>query len=276
MNVGFMQPMNISKPLGDVVIETSFNINIDYLRELSRALRLKKVHGFEFVRSGRDEDGGYLLLNNFKPNGIAYSFGINIDVSWDEDIANRGYQIFMYDMTIDDLPKHRPEFHFFKEGIGREKDLEKYLDTLEHFLERNGHQNRRNMILKMDVEGAEYDFLETVKSETLAQFDQIILEFHGLIRLSTLELIGKIISRLKKLNQTHQVIHIHGHNGDAAMKYEGMIFPNELEVTYANRSNYEFEDAKIILPHPLDKPNGSSIPEYILGNWNSRFNFEVM
>ncbi|MBR1421601.1 MAG: FkbM family methyltransferase [Selenomonadaceae bacterium] len=271
MNVGFIQPTNIPKPLGDVVIETSFNINIDYFRELSHALLLKKVRGFDFIRAGRDGDGGYLLLNDFKPNGIAYSFGISTDVTWDNDMANCVYQIFMYDMTIDDIPKHRPEFHFFKEGIGGKKDPIKRLDTLENFIARNGHQNQRNMILKMDVEGAEWDFLETVKSETLEQFDQIILEIHGLVLEMNVVKSGRFISRLQKLNQTHQVIHIHGHNGDAAIKLEEMIFPNCLEVTYANQKNYEFEDAEIILPHPLDKPNGSWLPEYILGNWNSRF-----
>ena len=271
MNVGFIQPTNIPKPLGDVVIETSFNINIDYFRELSHTLRLKKVRDFELIRAGKNEDGGYLLLNNFKPNGIMYSFGIANEISFDEDIANRGYQIFMYDMTIDDIPKHRPEFHFFKEGIGGKKDPIKRLDTLEHFIERNGHQNQHNMILKMDVEGAEWNFLETVKSETLDQFDQIVFEFHGLIKDIDIKSVSRFISCLQKLNQTHQVIHIHGHNGDAAIKLEEMIFPNCLEVTYANRKNYEFEDAEIILPHPLDKPNGSWLPEYILGNWNARF-----
>lgn len=271
MNVGFITPTSFDKPVKEIVFEISFSIYTDYLKELSHALRLKKVRDFELIRAGRDGDGGYLLLNNFEPNGIMYSFGIANEISFDEDIANRGYQIFMYDMTIDDIPKHRPEFHFFKEGIGRELDLSQRLDTLEHFIERNGHQNRRNMILKMDVEGAEWDFLEAVKSETLDQFDQMVFELHNLEIGIDIAKAGMIISRLKKLNQTHQVIHIHGHNGDAAIKLEEMIFPNCLEVTYANQKNYEFEDAEIILPHPLDKPNGSWLPEYILGNWNARF-----
>lgn len=271
MNVGFITPTSFDKPVKEIVFEISFPINPDYLKELSHALRLKKVRDFELIRAGRDGDGGYLLLNDFKLNGIAYSFGISTDVTWDNDMANCGYQIFMYDMTIDDLPKYRPEFHFFKEGIGGKKDPINRLDTLENFIARNGHQNRRNVILKMDVEGAEWDFLETVKSETLNQFDQIIFEFHGLVLGMNVVKSGRFISCLRKLNQTHQAIHVHGHNGDAAIKLEEMIFPNELEVTYANRANYNFYDDEVILPHPLDRPNGGWMPEYILGDWNSRF-----
>ena len=37
-------------------------------------------------------------------------------------------------MTIDDLPKHRSKFHFFKEGIGDKFDPVQRLDTLEHFI----------------------------------------------------------------------------------------------------------------------------------------------
>ena len=206
------------------------------------ALRLKRVKNYRLARAGRSYDGGYILIDNFYKNGIAYSFGIRDEISWDNDVANCGYQIFMYDMTINDLPYHRPEFHFFKEGIGGVKDPIQKLDTLENFIERNGHQNRRNMILKMDVEGAEWDFLETVKSETLKQFDQIVFEFHDLVRNLTIERIGKMISNLKKLNQTHQVIHIHANNHVAAVNYEDDLYPDCLEVTYANRASYEFEE----------------------------------
>ena len=250
----------------------------EYFIDFARKTRLRKARNFELFRAGnQNSDGGYLLLNDVEPGKIAYSFGICDDVTWNEDIANRGYQIFMYDMTINDLPKHRPEFHFFKEGIGREKDSEKHLDTLEHFIERNGHQNQRNMILKMDVEGAEWDFLETVKSETLDQFDQIIFEFHGLFheflgvpKQFNLEWIGKILSALEKLNQTHQLIHIHGHNGFPSMIYDDFYYPNLVEFTYASKSKYEFEDAEIILPHQLDRPIFPVYPELILGEWNAR------
>lgn len=245
----------------------------EYLETLVETLQIKRVKNYLLARAGNLSDGGYVMLRDLKPDGIAYSFGINNDVSWDDAVAGCGYQIFMYDMTINDLPKHRLEFHFFKEGISGKKDPINRLDTLENFLERNGHQNQRNMILKMDVEGAEWDFLETVKSETLAQFDQIVFEFHSLAIGVDLVKSGMIISRLQKLNLTHQVVHIHGNNASGAtIIFENALYPELLEVTYVNRANYEFEDAEIILPNPnIDAPNLPDRRELILGNWNARF-----
>ena len=70
MNVGFITPTSFDKPVREIVFEISFSIYTDYFRELSHALLLKKVRGFDFIRAGRDGDGGYLLLNNFKLNEI--------------------------------------------------------------------------------------------------------------------------------------------------------------------------------------------------------------
>ena len=256
-----------------IVIDLEFNWNPEQFESLTRVWQLKKIRDVDFIRAGNpDFDGGYITINDPRANKIAYSFGINQDVSWDNDMADLGYQIFMYDMTIVDLPKHRPEFHFFKEGIGYEKDPEQRLDTLENFIKRNGHENRRNMILKMDVEGAEYDFIEQVDLKTLEQFDQMTFEFHDVITVIDLERANRMISCFKKLNRTHQVIHVHGNNNGQVITYEGGIYPELLEVTFANRNNYEFVDEEINLPlRNLDSPNLPQYPEIILGNWNKRW-----
>ena len=78
---------------------------------------------------------------------IAYSFGISNDVSWDLDMVARGYEIFMYDPTINALPQENVKFHFFKEGIADAEIKDENLNTLESFIQRNGHGNKENMIL---------------------------------------------------------------------------------------------------------------------------------
>ena len=75
-----------------------------------------------------------------------------------------------------------------------------------------------------------------------SKFDQIIIELHGLI---TMEEKEDITVCLKKLNETHQVIHIHGNNMSShLLKWGDIIVPECIEVTYVNKLRYCFEEKK--------------------------------
>lgn len=210
------------------------------------------------------------MIDNFqKSGGIAYSFGINDDVSWDSDMAARGYDVFMYDPTIDSLPQENERFHFFKEGIAGEEIKAKSLNTLEHFVRRNGHADKDNMILKMDVEGAEWGFLSTVSPSLLNKFDQMVFEFHFLTKSKNLYEMGAIISFLQKINLTHSPVHLHGNNHGTFLKLGDFICPDVLELTYVKNSNYRLtDDENISLPIPFDAPNNPRVSDVPLGFWN--------
>ena len=185
-------------------------------------------------------------------------------------MSKMNYDVFMYDMTINGLPLESPKFHFFKKGIGGRTDAEKSLDTLENFIKRNGHENHNEMILKMDVEGAEWDFLETVPLATLNQFDQIVFEFHDLTEPKTLAEMGRILKLIHKINSTHSLVHLHGNNYRHYVYVEDVgVIPNVLELTYLRRENHKFlDDEEIFLPRRLDFPNCPYLPDIPLGYWN--------
>lgn len=253
-----------------VKIPIDLNIDMDYYREIHRLMKLKTVSDGGFIRVGNFNDGGYVMLDDFDVSGakIAYSFGINDDVSWDDGMANKGYTMYMYDPTISVLPKKRAEFRFFRRGIAGRRVPDKSLDTLEHLMLINGHLGKKHMILKMDVEGYEWEFLETVDETILEKFDQILFEFHEIITASSVEKKLQKLHALEKLNKTHHLIHLHGNNCDSAIYLGEACIPNVLEATYVNRKRYSLEDADIILPISLDAPNSSSNEELVLGKWN--------
>ena len=252
--------------------EVTFTSLINYYSELHKLLHIAKVENFDLVRIGRDNDGGYILLNDFKPGGIAYSFGISNDVSFDKDIASKGYDVFMYDHTIEGLPdeeKENPRFHYFKQGIADGVTQDERLKSLEYFISHNHHENQSDMILKMDVEGAEWGFLESVKPETLAKFSQLTFEFHEMINPSYTE---RILSILRKINETHQLIHIHANNFSSYITIGDKNFCSVFEVTYVLRDKYKLvNDYDVNLPLSLNMPNNTLSPEIILGRWNEEF-----
>ena len=240
------------------------SIDLEYFNNLKRILSIKKSEKYPLIRIGTpDKDGGYVMLDNFYNNGIAYSFGICDDINWDNDIADKGYDVFMYDHTVDKLPFERNKFHFFKKGISGISNINNNLNTLEYYIEQNGHKNYNNMILKMDVEGYEWDFLDTVNTDTLMQFNQIVIELHNLLQNNQhkLHLLGK-------LNQTHQLVYLHGNNCSVVLQIEKCIFPDTMEATYISKKVYNTIDTEINLPSSLDKPNDPSREDIILGNWN--------
>ena len=240
----------------------------DYYEEIHELLHISKINGAELVRIGKDNDGGYIMPDDFESDDkIAYSFGISTDVSWDKDMASRGYDVFMYDHTIDSLPEENPHFHWSKLGISDGTSNDNRLKTLDELIKANHHEDKHNMLLKMDVEGAEWGFFEQVSSETLSQFSQMTFEFHDMINHTNPEL---VLDVFRKINRTHQLIHIHANNnGKYYISFGHKIFCRYPELTYVLRDKYTFcENYDVNLPLSIDEVNNTSAPEIELGRWN--------
>ena len=253
-----------------LTVENTFIVApAEYYREIHELLHIAKVKGTELARLGRDNDGGYIMLDDFDHDDkIAYSFGICDDVSWDKDIASRGYDVFMYDHTIDGLPEDNPHFHWSKLGIADGSTQDDRLKTLDELIAQNHHEDKRSMILKIDVEGAEWGFIENTSTETLSRFSQILIEFHGI---HAPKYTHRIPAALRKLNQTHKPVHVHGQNIGHYVSLGAQTFCNQIEVSYIRRDKYELdEDYDVCLPLPIDMPAMVYIPEVCLGRWNRK------
>ncbi len=181
-----------------------------YIEELHKFLFLHDLDdvSFEYKRIGSKRDGGYVMVCPMSTNKIAYSIGIFDNVDWDNEMVNNGYDVFMYDHTIECLPFSKEGFHWFKQGIcGGELRVD--LRPITRMLLDNGHTSETGMVLKMDVEGYEWEVLDDISVKTLIQFDQIIMEMHGLVTGSNRE---QMVRCLKKLSSTHDLVHIHANN----------------------------------------------------------------
>lgn len=241
------------------------DLNYNFLAKVRDCLRIWQAQGQTLVRVGNEHDGGYIMLDDFRPNGIAYSFGISGDVTWDDAIANKGIEVYMYDHTIEALPKQRNEFHFFKQGIASDSITDD-LNTLENFIIRNEHCEKKHMILKMDVEGAEWGFLNMVSEKTLKKFDQIVFEIHCLLD-NKIE--NEILADLKKINKTHAVVHVHANNYAIWFNLGQSEVTDALEVTWVNRDTYNLSPLDVNLPLAIDAPCNPDLPDVKLGHWNT-------
>ncbi len=238
----------------------------EYIQRMRRLLQVMDVSQGEYCRIGRQHDGGYTMLDDFQQCRVAYSIGICDDVSWDKDMANLGLDIYMYDHTIEGLPEENEHFHWSKIGLaGIYRQEMPQLRTLPMLLAENGHSETQDMVLKMDIEGAEWEVLANMDPAILQQFSQIAFEFHGL---NSLAQEGIITAALEKLNSVHQLVHVHGNNWEGYKMVDGLVLPDALECTYLNKAKYEFKPSTAFFPREIDQVNNPWKPEIVLGKWS--------
>jgi hypothetical protein len=240
--------------------------------EIVSLLSPMDVAGGRYIRVGRDYDGGYVMLDHFqqKKVDVAYSFGIFDDISWDEAIAKQGVDVFMYDHTIDQLPKQNSKFHYFKTGVtGYKKGTD--LKTLGELIVDNGHAKYQNLIMKMDIEGCEWDVLEETSSDVISQFSQIVIELHDLTQAVFTQKHLSIVNVLQKINQTHQSIHVHANGTSVPLWIGKCVLPTLLEVTYIRRADVNGQLTKNTrqFPTKIDQPTFENMPDIYLGSFSN-------
>ena len=120
------------------------------------------------------------------------------------------------------------------------------------------------IFLSIDIEGGEYPWLLSLTQDKLQKFKQICIEFHGLNDTwPPSSSLSDKIKCLKKLNQSHYIMHAHGNNCGGIQNN----IPDVLEITYINK-NYLSDipgKNKTFLPiKGLDYPNSIRKLDYVL------------
>lgn len=158
---------------------------------------------------GSSYGGFYVCPDILDKDSIVYSFGIGKDISFDRRIiARHDCKVFGFDPTpksieyIKSLPEDQ-SFSFYDFGISAKTGVEKFflpknekgvsaslnvnqfvneknyievkMKSFEDIVAELGH--RHIDVVKMDIEGAEYDVIETLL-QTKVGITQLLVEFH--------------------------------------------------------------------------------------------------
>ena len=218
---------------------------------------------------GLKTDGGYVLTDDFNNIKIAYSFGVNKEYSFEMQLADSGVDSYMYDHTVknglnftkynlginknfsNNIEYYKKKLHFHKIGLASSLNHAYNKKTLEELLKENGHLNETNMILKMDIEGNEFEIIKELSDDILKKFKYITLELH---------FSGKrnfYIEALKKLSMYHQVIFIRFNDWGNIVTFGYNRFDNAIELTYMIKEGTEFvRDYSIYPLKDFDFKNG--------------------
>ena len=205
----------------------------------------KKVVGKKRILIGKKDNGCYVLLDDFKNIRYAYSFGISFMIQFDDELANRGIDIYMYDHTINSLPYNKTKFHWQKKGLAGKDEITENLNTIENYLIENGHKDEKDMILKIDTEGAEWSALIDISEDVLNQFKYILMELH-FTNTKNGEIYYKV---LKKLHKTHQVFYHRCAMRNVMIQFGNNNICSAIELSYVIRKDNTFEKDDSIYPN---------------------------
>lgn len=246
------------------------------LAKLPKSFKFKSAK--DLNRIGRNNDGGYLVsYNDIINSDLLIGLGISDDWSFEQEFSNiKKITILAYDGSISKKKLIRQSKKLLKE-FKISRALKKYITYVKFksfFEQKSNHFTRKyvgfdkshtipegyitldsilkdqvdkNIFLKIDIEGDEYQLLDTlIKYQN--NISGVTIEFHNCD--SHLPSIERFINDFK-LN----IIHIHANN--YADITDGCL-PPVIEVTF---SKYSQSSGKTELPHKLDMPNNKKNPD---------------
>lgn len=218
--------------------------------QLKEQFKIYRTSNEPYKRFGSDNDGGYVMIDDLKSTDYVISCGIgdgNIflaDAAVEKDMAENVAGVDMYDIADVDISGMSDKLKFYQREIGSSFSLSEMIDLA---------GNHDDYILKMDVEGGEWPAFLSAKSEDIAKFRQMVIEFHD-IATHTLnnEGLKNIISVLDKINKTHKLVLVHPNNYAPTLTVDLKKIPQVVEVLFIRKDSYRFMD--VDYPESLTSP----------------------
>jgi hypothetical protein len=226
-------------------------LNVSKLCEL---LKIFDPIGKQFVRLGNKHDGGYVIVDLLNRLDVALALGVGTDISFESDLSRFVSRIDFYDHTVERLPIHIPNANFYKQGISglAQTNFSTLKEAAENF------DLNAEILLKMDIESSEWSVLCKTEHTVLSRFQQIVVELHGLHRITEQEMGDEIIRALTTVNKSHRLVHLHVNNYEPVRIINGTPIPNVVEATYLRNSESSFEEFVFPRGKNLDSPNNSN------------------
>lgn len=246
-----------------------------------KILQALKVYdcGFSLTRLGRDNDGGYIIPDELMGRvKQIVTCGVGDDISFEVDALRKYSNIekaFLFDPMVDfpAIPKDLAYQMFFykvpaKDGISFPCE---------------------STLLKVDIEGNEWELFWETPYLFLRGFDIIIVEFHfftvASLQISCSPYFRKIFETfsaknnkvifktyydvIKRMNIDYKLIHIHPNNSLPLIEVDGVKFPPLLECTFVNKNLVNKLEEKPLnkIKLDIDQSNKTDRPDIEVGEF---------
>jgi hypothetical protein len=208
-------------------ISVALTTDSGVVRELVNALH-PIVTEHPLIRIGARGDGGYLIPDDLEEVVACFSPGVDNRATFEAGIIERGIPCFLADGSVISAPINGEMVHFTNKHLGVNNSDATM--TLDHWVERNKPGND-DLILQMDIEGAEWAVLLNVSRDTLRRFRIIVIEMHDLERLMDKHAFFIIKSTFERLLDDFYIVHNHPNNYGRSVRHGSFVIPRVQEMT---------------------------------------------
>ena len=253
---------NFTRQVGLAICKTAAKSDIEEFAKLLRPVPVQH----NLVRIGGDGDGGYLVPEDL--NGITACFSPGIgDCTEFEQQLHKDYGItsFLIDPIYQE--EHGPGLNY---TTGLIEPAEKPgSSTLSGWISETLEEQPGDLMLQMDIEGAEMGVLTETTDSILRRFRIMVIEFHDMERVFSRESLPFLTGLFAKIRRNFIPVHIHPNNAGGVARYGPLKIPRLLEITFLRRDRLGKNSplGQVTLPHKLDRPNipdkpDIKLPEY--------------
>lgn len=218
------------------------------------------------LRLGKIYDGGYIMPKELIDKiERCYTYGAGDDVSFETSLneVNKNIITRIYDHTTSFPDTITPNVFFKKEGLAAQKEGE--LNTFANHLHENGDADK-SLLLKLDIEGAEWDVLDKLDDELLDKAVVLIVEFHWFRFINNIQLYTRV---LEKISKKFTVFDVHGNNCVPILEINGKLFPDVVEITFVNNKhvNSKTPIKTVLVDKDTTTLNCPTVDNYTLDFW---------
>ena len=221
-------------------------------------------NGYELIRVGGLGDGGYLIPNDVSHISECFSPGSNKLSNFERELADR-WQIksFICD-SIDEKPSDLTTFQDFTGAwVGPATDGIKYI-SLSDWVEKKS-QTAGDLMLQMDIEGAEFLTIMAASSQLLKRFRIVVIELHFLEALKNKWAFDSVyLPFFDKILREFDVVHLHPNNCCGTWSYGDFEFPRIIELTLHRKDRSKLLHPRATSRHKFDTPSVESNPDLSL------------
>lgn len=255
--------MNLSKSIEEVINGNLWVTGCESISSIRSFLQSVSpvAQRYDLVRVGGFEDGGYLIPNDLNDISCVFSPGVSDKAHFESVFLSEGVPCFLADNSVDGPPFQHRLLHFTKKHLGLyDSESEMRLSTwVSLFAPPHG-----DLILQMDIEGAEYSCLLTTPIDVLTRFRILVVEFHRLVDIFSKPGFKLISTTFAYLLRHFTVVHIHPNNCCGYFSRDGIEVPHVMEFTLLRNDRVSPSSEALRFPHPLDRPNVPANPELTL------------